>query len=203
MGASVKERMVNYIVDNLTLDGEKAIQTAYNRRGFKNRTYNLHDSYGSAVFVDGVLRRRTIRYAGARLADMLDEREIGDYSGERSFPNKVQIPMRINGDNRYLHGDTLTAKGRDELYRFLIDYEASIKGTKGIQLVIVAAMFYASILEKGGGRLRRKYRVISGAGSVMRQLKQKYGGEVYRLNIQRHGSKPYSGAFTVSRIPFK
>ena len=47
--------LIRRLIDELAEDGRKAIQTAYENRDFTNRTYNLHDSYGSAVYYNGVL----------------------------------------------------------------------------------------------------------------------------------------------------
>ena len=49
-----------------------------------------------------------------------------------------------------------------------------------MDLVIVAAMPYASYLEDGAGKLKRKYRVISGAWSQMQSLRSKYKGAIVR-----------------------
>lgn len=52
------------VITFLAMIGEKAIQEAYQSRGFTNRTYNLKDSYGSAVYYNGALLDDTIRYIG-------------------------------------------------------------------------------------------------------------------------------------------
>lgn len=52
--------------------------------------------------------------------------------------------------------------------------------SKGYSLVVIAAMPYYDILEKGRGGLRNKYKVITGANSFMRDLAKeidaKFGG---------------------------
>lgn len=53
-----------HVITFLAMIGEKAIQEAYQSRGFTNRTYNLKDSYGSAVYYNGALLDDTIRYIG-------------------------------------------------------------------------------------------------------------------------------------------
>ena len=57
--AQKKGKIMNALIDELTKDGEELIKLAYNTRGWRNDTYNLHDSYASAVYVHGVLYRRT------------------------------------------------------------------------------------------------------------------------------------------------
>lgn len=51
-------------IDSLASIGEEAIKEAYSTREFTNRTFNLKDSYGSAVYLDGQLLKETIRYIG-------------------------------------------------------------------------------------------------------------------------------------------
>lgn len=62
--------------------------------------------------------------------------------------------------------------GRDEITKFLQRVYAP---KPGIDLVIAAAMFYADILERGGGTLKRKYRVISMSHGKLRDLSAKLG----------------------------
>lgn len=105
------------MVDGLKVLGYKAMAYAYSKRGFKHRTRNLHDSYGSAVFVNGKLAADSIRYFG------------GVYSRK---------------------ADEVTKKtGRQTLNDFFRSYSGGAKNNE-IQLVVVAAMFYAGILEAGG-----------------------------------------------------
>jgi hypothetical protein len=52
------------MVNALSVLGYKAMMDAYKRREFKHRTRNLHDSYGSAVFVKGRLLAKSKRYLG-------------------------------------------------------------------------------------------------------------------------------------------
>ena len=138
--------LIRRLIDELAEDGRRAIQTAYENRDFTNRTYNLHDSYGSAVYYNGVLQEASKHYITP--------------SAEKS--------KRWRG--RWI-------RGHDELIDFLHEYNAR---KKGLDLVIVAAMPYASYLEDGAGKLKRKYRVISGAWSQMQSLQSKYKGAIVR-----------------------
>ena len=65
--------LIKALISQLADDGEKAIREAYEGREFTNRTYNLHDSYGSAVYYNGTLVKGSIRYVGAEMAEE-DER---------------------------------------------------------------------------------------------------------------------------------
>lgn len=55
-------------VQKLAKLGYDAIMYAYNHRGFEHITRNLHDSYGSAVYVSGTLIESSIRYVGGELS---------------------------------------------------------------------------------------------------------------------------------------
>ena len=72
-------------------------------------------------------------------------------------------------------------RGRDEVIDF---FQKHTPKKKGIELVMVAAMFYATYLENGVGKMRRKYKVISSGLSAMRGLEAKYKG------LLRHESTP-------------
>ena len=61
--AGIKDYFMNQLIQKLTDDGERLVRRAYETRTFENRTYNLHDSYGSAVYVDGRIIKSSIRYA--------------------------------------------------------------------------------------------------------------------------------------------
>ena len=135
--------LIKALISQLADDGEKAIREAYGGREFTNRTYNLHDSYGSAVYYNGTLVKSSIRYVGAEMAEE---------------------------DERY---------GRNEVNDFFSNYRP--KNRKGIDLVIVAAMFYADILEEGKGRLKRKYKVIAEGEDYMKNLATHFRGTLSKF----------------------
>ena len=58
-----KNRFVQALIAELARDGEDAIHDAYNNRDWNNRTFNLHDSYGSAVYLNGRLVKSTVMLA--------------------------------------------------------------------------------------------------------------------------------------------
>lgn len=171
--SNLKDRFLNQLIDELTSEGYTAILQAYYTRDFTNRTYNLHDSYGSAVYYNGRLIKKSIRYVGA------EKYSTGIYTGwewmnSRSVPNFRGV--------RYMKGDQIDMTGREEVMDFFSQYTPP---KKGLQLVVIAAMWYANVLEKGGGNLRRKYRVISGARTIMDELAAKYGGTVSEVETGR------------------
>ena len=135
--------LIKALISQLANDGEKAIREAYEGREFTNRTYNLHDSYGSAVYYNGNLVKSSIRYVAAEMAEE---------------------------DERY---------GRNEVNDFFSNYRP--KNRKGIDLVIVAAMFYADILEEGKGKLKRKYKVIAEGEDYMKNLATHFRGTLSKF----------------------
>ena len=141
--ARQRNKYIDNLISQLARDGEQALHDAYYGRGFNNRTYNLHDSYGSAVYYNGTLVKSSIRYVGAEMAEE---------------------------DEKY---------GRNEVNDFFSNYRP--KNRKGIDLVIVAAMFYADILEEGKGRLKRKYKVIAEGEDYMKNLATHFRGTLSRF----------------------
>lgn len=142
---------IKKVVSQLANDGRLLVEKAYNTRTFENRTYNLHDSYGSAVYYNGVLQKDSIYYL----------------SPQATAAKKWYGAM---------------LRGKNEIVDFFLEYRGI---GKGFDLVVVAAMPYASILEHGQGRLRQKYKVISGAMSDMEALAKKYNGTITRSSTSR------------------
>ena len=169
-----KKKLVERLVDELTVEGEKAIKAAYGSRGFKNRLYNLHDSYASAVYSYGQLVKKSIRYVGTEMSRK--GLSMGwSYKGKRSMPDRKGI--------RYLGGDEMLMSGREEAMDFLSQYTPT---SDGVTLVIVAAMFYTTFLEK------RNFRVISGARSIMEDIAGRYRGTYQEIQLGRVRSVPHS-----------
>ena len=132
------------VISFLAMIGEKSIQEAYQNRGFTNRTYNLKDSYGSAVFYNGTLLDNTIRYIG---------------------PPEAKAKR-------------LGKSGREEVNKFFRDYSPK---SNGYDIVIIATMPYAGVLETGGGRIKRKYHVMAGARDLLERVAAKYGAKLKGL----------------------
>lgn len=193
-----KSDLIRKLIKELTERGEDIIKQAYNRRRWKNRTYNLHDSYGSAVYYNGNLLRYTRRYLSTSpQASVQDGREMGVYQGSRSKAQKgssyTQF-LKANRDGRFLKGDTIYAYGRDEVNKFFESYKPD--ANSGIELVVVAAMFYAGALE------HYHYQVISSAVTDLSALAQQLGKgvQVYLLDIQRDKDQAFSQqAFKINR----
>ena len=113
---------LKYIEDQFTQDmvralrdlGYAAMNDAYARRGFSNRTGNLHDSYASAVYVNGAIVRSTLRYLENPLSKTRDSK-----TGKTGHQTAKE----------YMEGHSFGAKNNE------------------IVLVVIAAMYYAGILE--------------------------------------------------------
>lgn len=105
------------LIRQLTKEGERLINLAYERRGWENDTFNLHDSYCSCVYVNNQYVSESIRYLGEPLANQYPK---GKYSNNRTF------------------------KGRDWAMGAIKEYKPN---DKGIHLVIFASIPYAGYVE--------------------------------------------------------
>jgi hypothetical protein len=128
------KRVTDKIVAILANEGYRIIKKAYDSRRWNNRTYNLHNSYVSAVYVKGKLRTDSIRYLS-----------------DEPIPPNPEYAWKA--ENRP-YGDIDIENGRKEAENFLASYGRTHK-THGIRLVVAAAMFYSGFLEAKG------YRVLS------------------------------------------
>lgn len=136
-------REIDRLARELARDGMRAVQEAYHTAEFTSRTGNLFDSFGSAVYYDGVLREDTI------------------------FTLNPTATSRQKWYGEWLSGE-------EEIYKYFHRYHPR---AKGLTLVVAAAMPYYEILEHGKGYLTRKYKVITGANAIMREIAQKYEGK--------------------------
>lgn len=121
-GEQVKDKVTKAVVETLTTIGWQVALEAYRRKTYTNRTYNLHDSYGSAVFVNGVLVPDSIKYV------------------ERAMSKK-----------RDTHGHAVTGAktGREALQRFF-KQPWIVRKKDHVTLVVAAAMWYGDIVESKG-----------------------------------------------------
>lgn len=130
------------VIDQLTNEGQRIIYEAYQTSTFRNRSYNLHDSYVSAVFYKGRLLSNTIRYVGPESSKW-----------KREYSNSM------------VGGEYEAKSGREEAQKFLQRVQFG-KQPKGLTLIVAAAMFYSSILEGRG------YRVLSHVDYQLSELKR-------------------------------
>lgn len=149
--SNIRDLYIREYSNALAQEGKKLIDKAFATANFdKNKTQNLHDSYGSCVFYNGKEVPNTRRYVGRKAT-------VG----------------KVNPQGELI-------LGRAEIDNYFDNYKAT---SKGFELVTAAAIFYAEILEKGMGKLKRKYRVISGLGDEMNALAKRTGGKVVNINM--------------------
>ena len=149
--SNINNYYIKRYATELAYEGKKLIDKAFATAEFnKNRTQNLHDSYGSCVFYNGKEVPNTRRYVGRKAT-----------VGKKNPQGELIL-------------------GRAEVDAYFDAYKPS---SNGFELVAVAAIFYAEILEKGKGRLKHKYKVITGLGSDMDALAKRTGGKVVNINL--------------------
>lgn len=186
-----KEELEKRFIEELANEGEKIITQAYLTRDWRNRSYNLHDSYGSAVYKNGVLQKDTIRFVETTMANpRRNDKELGDW-GHKAKNNRSRTMrgsehrefLKTSSFDRMIKGDTVQAYGYDEITKFLKGYKAT---SEGLELVVFAAMFYAGILESG--ELGKKYRVISHVTSDFANFAKNLGKgvEAFVLEVKRN-----------------
>ena len=137
---------INKFVDMLADEGGKLITQAVSSRDYTHRTLNLHDSYGSAVYLNGKLVEKSVMLLGSKAT------KAKKYKGSE-------------------------IRGAEEI----IKYFRSYKPKSEIELVVAAAMPYGVVLEKGGGGIRRKYKVISGINTEVGNLAARLNAKVNKL----------------------
>lgn len=125
-GEQVKDKATKALVEALTTIGYRVALSAYRQKTYTNRTYNLHDSYGSAVFVDGKLVHDSIKFI------------------ERAYSKGV----------RRHHHNIVNKKGQEldgraSLKRFF-EQPWLVRKKDHVTLVVAAAMWYADIVESKG-----------------------------------------------------
>lgn len=144
-----KKAILDDVIAGMREDCKKLVKEAFETATFTERTGNLADSYGAAVYVDGKLREETMAYRTIKATETKD----------------WYIRSNIGG-----HG---------EMLNFFRDYKPK---SKGIAIVLVAAMPYAEVLERGKAKngaftLQHKYKVVSGAYSLLQDLAENYNGK--------------------------
>lgn len=82
--SSIKDVATVALIDALTALGEQAALSAYKSARFApnsytNRSYNLHDSYGSAVYINGDLVKDSIRCINRSMSKAKDKHAPSGY----------------------------------------------------------------------------------------------------------------------------
>lgn len=159
---SFLDELCHYLAD----EGERIVKAAYASHTFQNRLYNLHDSYGSSVFVAGVEQPGCRRYATPEMSKGLKNYNI-----------------------------TRNMNGRQAIDNYFDKYAKRTRNDH-VELVIVAAMFYASFLENPdeAPHIQHKYKVIALAKDELDKLKRELDIRGVRTRTVRVRDEEYQQA---------
>lgn len=154
------EERLESIIRQATDIGEKACKYALQRAGYYKATvtnyeptYNIIDAIGSAVYVDGVLRPETKRYA-------VDSEMAKDLYKDKGW----------KGTGEWI-------SGRQALERYW-DNNKTLQGRKNVvEIVCVAATFYSGILESRG------VQVISAAADYLAEIGKNPAYKIYQPRL--------------------
>lgn len=171
IGEQIKDALTRDLVNACATLGYKAAMDAYRNHTYQHRTYALHDSYGSAVYLDGRLVPETIRYVNRA------RQTKGDVRGWRGSAD----PEGMRGKNF----DT----GRKALQAYLENPPRMSKRSKGITILVVAAQWYAMILE-GKGYVVLDPRTVASSitynfDSYITPILEKYGMKKFAPKLRR------------------
>ena len=109
---------IDKFVDMLATEGGKLILQAVNSRDYTHRTMNLHDSYGSAVYLNGKLVEKSVMLLGSKAtkaksykgSKLKGSEEIMKYF--RSYKPKSEIELVVAAAMPY---GVVLEKGSDGL----------------------------------------------------------------------------------------
>lgn len=149
-----RNEAIAYLVESLADLGQRACQDAIDAADYTNRKYNLRDSYGSAVYVDGKIVHSSKRYA------------------HRKSSKGPYIDKGYDGDG------VTEITGREALDRYWDNHERLPNARNTVELVVVAATFYAGILESAG------YEVLSAAVDTIEDEMEEY--KSFRPKLRAH-----------------
>lgn len=153
-----KAALPDNIIAMLAREGDKIVTEANRTKEAQNRTGNMADAFGYAVYYNGKQVRK-------------------GYANDAATSSTVHKGWAKHG----IPSDT----GRGYIDSF---FESYIAPERGFHLVCVNAAYYSRILEEGAqARPRRqiatKYRIISQMTDEMDALAAKYRGELETINI--------------------
>lgn len=171
IGEQIKDALTRDLVNACATLGYKAAMDAYRNHTYKHRTYALHDSYGSAVYLDGRLVPETIRYVNRA------RQKKGDIRGWRGSRDPEGMMVK--------NFDT----GRKALQAYLENPPRMSRRNKGITILVVAAQWYAMILEGKGYQVLDPRTVASSItynfDSYIIPILEKYGMKKFAPKIRR------------------
>lgn len=131
MALNLLQLQINKIIDYLADKGKSIIQDAVATKDTRTRKRNQDDAYGWAVYFNGRQMKK-------------------GYYTETRTAEKMRNGWKAKGIE--------PGYGRDDLESYFNQYKPK---TNGFQLIVVNAVFYTEILEKGAAHLKRKFKVIT------------------------------------------
>lgn len=171
IGGQIKDALTKDLVTAFTTLGYYAGLDAYRNHSYRHRTYALHDSYASAVYLDGMLVEESIRYINRSRQKKDDTRA---WRGSKNPETK----------NPWEFG----YYGRDSIKNYFQENK-NIRKRKGISIVVIAAQWYASIVESKGYTVLNPRTVASSVtyrfDSYVTPILQKYGLKKYAIDLKR------------------
>lgn len=171
IGEQIKDALTRDLVNACARLGYKAAMDAYRNHTYQHRTYALHDSYGSAVYLDGKLIPETIRYVNRSRQTKTDNR---GWRGSRN-------PEDARGEDYNT--------GRKALKAYLENPPRMTRRNKGITILVVAAQWYAMMLE-GKGYTVLDPRTVSSSmtynfDAIIGPVLDKYGMKKFAPKLRR------------------
>lgn len=120
---NTKSEYVNAYIDELSKDGQRLINEAYNTKTTQNRKYNEHDAYVFGVYYNGNLMK--YGFVGGKMA--------------------------IKEANGWAKAGITPFYGRDVAEDAIHSYKPKL--TRGFALVILVTTFYSAINENKGYKI--------------------------------------------------
>lgn len=131
----------------------------------KMREELVHDAFR---LVEEAYKTKTFEEQTGNLADSFGAAVY--YDGDLVKDGIQYLEPKATEPRMWKRGDYRS--GHEEMIQYFRNYKPR---KKGFTIVLIAAMPYAPVLEGGGGYgIRHKYKVITGANSLMRELAAKY-----------------------------
>ncbi len=160
IGGIIKDAVMRDLTQAFTTLGYKAARDAYRSKTYKNRTFNLHDSYGSAVYVNGKLVEDSIRYVNRSRSTRPDRhgRNQGGRTGRQALKNFFKTAWVVRKRDNFT-------------------------------ILVAAAMWYAKIVEDKGyvvlNHSEIKQSILSNFDSVVRPVLKKHNIESLMPALRR------------------
>lgn len=155
--SGIEDKIQHALIRAFTELGRKAALEAYRKarfgggKAYKNRTYNLNTSYGSAVYVNGVLIEDSIVAVNSGGYTRADKRAPAGYeTGDRALKTYFRTAFVVRKRDTYT-------------------------------ILVAAAMWYASMVEKKGFKVieldAAKESIARNFDSVVGPILKQYGLE--------------------------